>query len=87
MGNDTEPLTQAAGRRAELCLQGWGGFSATACLVIGQTPKRYRIKALTRMRLSGRNRWLNPGETALVPKAAIRLSAEPRKPPNPDELA
>jgi len=54
-----------------LLLDGWEGRTRQQVEVIGQTPKRYRIRAIDRTRLAG-PRWLNPGETALVPKTAMR---------------
>ena len=44
--------------------------------VLNQTKRQMRIRALTRTKLAGRNRWLCPGETALVPLHAIRLVVE-----------
>lgn len=58
--------------RGWLVLDGWQGLIRREVQVIGETPKRYRIRALTRTRLAGRGRWLNPGQTVLVPKAAVR---------------
>lgn len=54
-----------------LQLASWGGRSSTLVDIVGQTPKRYRIRAIERMRLAGRHRWLKRGETALVPKTAV----------------
>ena len=50
---------------------GYAGNHAWFVRVVGETPKRYRITAETEIRLPGRNRWLEPGTTALVPKHAI----------------
>ncbi len=55
-----------------LRLSGWHGTSSTLVVTIGSTPKRFRIRAITRTRLAGRNRWLEPGQEALVPKTAVR---------------
>ena len=60
-------------RYADLGLTGWGGVTWTRVRVIGETPKRYRIQALQRTKLGGRCRWINEGETALVPKRALRF--------------
>ncbi len=62
--------------KGELGLQSWHGLSWQAVLVIGETPKRYRIEAIERTKLGGRNRWLEKGHTALVPKHAIRASCD-----------
>jgi hypothetical protein len=48
------------------------GYHKTPVLVVGETPKQYRIEAIERMRLAGRMRWLNPGQRALIPRYAIK---------------
>ena len=58
--------------RGWLQLDGWEGRTQQEVEVIGETPKRYRIRALTRTRLAGYCRWVQPGSVALVPKAAVR---------------
>lgn len=63
------------GHHAYLCTDGWAGRNEQAVLVVGETPKKYRIKAVMRTRMPGRCRWLSAGELALVPKHAIRMSA------------
>lgn len=55
-----------------LVLTGWHGTSAQWVVTVGLTPKRFRIRAVTRTRLGGRNRWLEPGQEALVPTSAVR---------------
>ena len=47
--------------RGLLCLHGMSDYQETPVLVVGETPKPYRIEAIERMRLAGRMRWLNPG--------------------------
>jgi hypothetical protein len=47
-------------------------YQETPVLVVGETPKPYRIEAIERMRLAGRMRWLNPGQPDLVPRYAIK---------------
>lgn len=54
-------------------LDGWVGRTQARVEIVGETPYRYRIRAVTRTRLAGRQRWLNVGETALVPKHAVRM--------------
>lgn len=70
----TERQEQAAlvSKRAFLVMESYAGRSRTLVDVIWTGPKRARIRAVTRMRLAGRDRWLDEGETALVPKAALR---------------
>ena len=58
--------------RAELGLPGRHGAAWTEVEVIGETPKRIRIRALTDTRLAGRGRVLKAGETALVAAHALR---------------
>lgn len=58
-----------------LMLTGWHGYSEQEVEVIGQTPKRLRIRAITRTRLAG-PRWLAPGQSALVPTHAVRDNCE-----------
>lgn len=66
-----------AERGGLLCLDGWSGRVEQPVAVIGETPKRYRIRAITRTRLAGLYRWLKPGDTALVPKNAIKFPEPP----------
>jgi hypothetical protein len=56
-----------------LGLDGWAGRRERKVEVVGETPKRYRIRAIEKTKLAGRNRWLDVGKTALVPKYAVRL--------------
>lgn len=60
-------------RRGCLHLDGWAGRHKQEVEVIGETPKRYRIRAIRETKLAGRSRYLRSGETALVPKAALVL--------------
>ena len=60
-------------RAAFLCFDGWAGARRTPIIIVGETPKRYRIRVEARTKLAGRNRWIEPGETKLVPKSAVRL--------------
>lgn len=62
-------------RLAELGVTGWHGVTWALCVVIGETPKRYRVRpcnTIGELRLAGR-RTLRTGESALVPKRAIRF--------------
>ena len=54
-----------------LWLDGWHGRTSKRVRIVSETSERYRIKAITRTKLAGRNRYLHPGETALVPKYAV----------------
>ena len=57
-------------RSARVGLIGWGGSQWFDVIVVGETRTRYRIRCDAGMPLTG-GRYLNPGETALVPKHAI----------------
>lgn len=59
-------------REALLCTNSYAGRREQPVLVVGETPKRYRIQAIERTRMPGRCRWLYAGELALVPKSAIK---------------
>lgn len=63
-------------RRAFLNLNSWAGHSCKPIFVIAETPKRYRIEAIERTKLAGRDRWIERGQTALVPKYAVSFPAE-----------
>lgn len=54
-----------------LNLSGWAGRTSKLVEVVGETPQRFRIRAIEKTRLSGRLRWLEPGETTLVPRHSI----------------
>ena len=52
-------------------LNGWAGITRYSVRIVGETPKNYRIKTISphnKLKLPGRNRWLHPGETKLMPK-------------------
>jgi hypothetical protein len=61
-------------RKAEIAVTGWGGTLATTVLVVGETPQKYRIRAIERTRLAGRNRWLDAGQETLVPKRVVKFT-------------
>lgn len=48
---------------------GWAGRLKWKCLIVGETPKRFRIKALEQIKLP--RKWLEVGEEWLVPKYSI----------------
>jgi hypothetical protein len=52
-------------------LDGWHGRIQQLVPVVGETPKRFRIRAITKTKLAGRQRWIGPGQTALVPKHGV----------------
>jgi hypothetical protein len=57
---------------AILVLDGWAGRQRIPCEVIGETPKRYRIKLLQDAQLPSR-RSCKAGDVVLVPKYSVRL--------------
>lgn len=54
-----------------LQLDGWAGRTQQLVRVVGETPKRWRIRAICRTKLGGRCRWIYAGERALVPRHTI----------------
>lgn len=60
-------------KQAVFKMPGWAGYSETPCLVIGEIPKRYRVKLVKRCRLPGRMRWGFEGQILLMPKRAVRV--------------
>ena len=63
-------------RAADLWVDSYAGRIKQPVVVIGETPKRYRVRALQRTRLGGRARSLEAGETALVPRGAVHFRAD-----------
>jgi hypothetical protein len=63
--------------KAWLCFNDWAGFTTVPVVLVGETRTRWRITpdvGVDRIRLAGRRRWLAAGETALVPKTAVRAA-------------
>ena len=58
--------------RGYLHVKSWGGMTSTLVRIVAGSDKTVEIEALTRTRLAGRNRWLNPSERARVPRTAVR---------------
>lgn len=69
-------------RRGELLLDGWAGRRAYPVDVIGETPKRYRVRLLEDMPLPGRNQRGAAGDVRLVPKHAVRFGEAAATDPN-----
>ena len=55
-----------------LFTQSWAGTLKQKVKIVAETPKRYRIEAIKRTRLAGDRRFIEEGETALVPKYAVK---------------
>jgi hypothetical protein len=60
---------------AKLLMDDWAGRHSVECEVIGETPKRYRIKLLADAQLPSR-RSCKAGDVVLVPKYAVRLDSK-----------
>jgi hypothetical protein len=60
---------------AALVLDGWAGRQRIPCEVIGETPKRYRIKLLQDALLPSR-RQCKAGDVVLVPRYAVKLESK-----------
>lgn len=56
---------------AYLHINSWAGHSKHEVEIVGETPKRYRVKLLSDCPLAGRNRQGKAGEVVLVPKYAV----------------
>lgn len=55
----------------ELCLDSWAGRTNVPCEIVGETPKKYRIKLLKDSLLPSK-KYGKAGEIVLVPKYAVR---------------
>lgn len=55
-----------------LQFDGWAGRWQSPVRIVGETSAKYRITSDKPVRLAGKNRWLSVGESALVPKHAVR---------------
>lgn len=53
-------------------IDGWAGRISYAVEVVGETPKRYKVRLLEDARLPGRNRRGAKGDIVTVPKPAVR---------------
>lgn len=63
-------VSNEQGRPAALLLDGWAGRERHKVEVIGETPKRYRVRLLADTRLPS-NRQHKAGDVVLVPKYAV----------------
>lgn len=68
-----------------LVISGWNGATTQRVITVGATRNRFRIRAISRTKLAGRGRWLEPGQEALVPKTAVRHGQNSR-PVDPADL-
>lgn len=66
--------TDGTAKLGYLYTNSYAGTLKAQVEIIGETPKRYRIRALSRTRLAGKCRWIYRGETALVPKDAVQIT-------------
>jgi len=65
-------------RYGKLHLNDYAGHRSITIIIIDETPKKYRIRTTDNnaIRLAGRNRYLYPGQTALVPKTAVTIDSD-----------
>lgn len=77
----SSPPLSAEERPAFLNFNDWAGLTSYPVFVVGETPKKYRIRSDTRIRLAGRRRALAVGKVALVPKHAITFDRPLGEPP------
>lgn len=62
-------------RPAWVHFDGWAGRRTVAVHVVGETPRRYRVRIeQDRCKWAGRSQWKNRGDTVLVPKHAVTFS-------------
>src|SRR5262245_28042174 len=61
-----------APRRGLLHLDGWAGRRRYPVEIIGETPKKYEVRAIVEMQLPGRS--VKPGETDSVPKKSVTFN-------------
>ena len=59
-------------REAVVVMESFAGITRHACVVVGETAKKYRVKMKERTRLP-RHRWVYAGEPTLVPKHAVEF--------------
>ncbi len=62
--------------RTYIEIDGWTGRQKYSVVVVGETPKKYRVKLLVDTKLPGRNRWGNAGEVILVPKSVVKQDSQ-----------
>lgn len=59
-----------------LTISGWHGSTSTRVIMLRDTERSVRIRALSRTRLAGRGRHLDPGHEAWVPRSSVRSTHE-----------
>ena len=64
--------------KATLCLESWAGTLRKRVEVIGETPRRYRVRIIDGYRMKGR-REFRPGDVTLVPKWCVSPTPEDRR--------
>ncbi len=63
-------------RRGEIVFSDWAGVRHKPCLIVGETPTRYRIRALPGERLHLPRRTIAGDETYLIRKQVVRVRTE-----------
>ncbi|MBV8357448.1 MAG: hypothetical protein JO189_05865 [Deltaproteobacteria bacterium] len=62
--------------RCVIRINSWAGYFEQSAEIVGETSTKWRVRSNQTIRLGGRNRWLEPGETVLVPKSAVKIIEE-----------
>ena len=60
------------GYHGYLLFDSWAGRTRVFVEVVGDTPKRTRVRLMEDCKLPGRNRWGRAGDVILVPKDAVK---------------
>lgn len=58
-------------RKAVVCVYGWMGYREFPVVIVGETPKRYRVRFEDDIRM--RSSFKRKGTVGLVPKNAVKL--------------
>ena len=61
-----------------VCTESWVGTAFWRVLVLSQTPKRYRVRTLSKASLPRRG-WVAVGTEVMVPKDAVTFEKPPVK--------
>ena len=72
-------IEQGATMAAYLVLDSWAGRERIPVEIVGETPKKYRVKLLADALLPSR-RHCSAGDVVLVPRSAVRQDTGPTLP-------
>lgn len=74
-------MTDELERKAWLHTMSFAGSVKTPILVVGETPKRYRVRLVERTKLPGREKWGAAGDVVLVPRSSVSFREQGEAPP------